>query len=80
MPFYWLHKQNKQYKRDNAKDIDVVMPMCNLIEYSDDYQKTFGSLRQYWIDKPVVNDSGVTIDFDAANVSDLFNCKEKIEG
>ena len=77
MPFYWLHKQNKQYKRDNAKDIDVVMPMCNLIEYSDDYQKTFGSLRQNWIDKPVVNDNGVIIDFDAANVSGLFNCKEK---
>ena len=22
---------------DNAKDIDVVMPICNLIEYSDNY-------------------------------------------
>ena len=29
---------------DNAKDIDIVMPMCNLIEYSDDYSKTSGSL------------------------------------
>ena len=25
---------------DNAKDIDVVMPMYNLIEYSDNYFKT----------------------------------------
>ena len=25
---------------DNAKDIDIVMPMHNLIEYSDDYCKT----------------------------------------
>ena len=24
---------------DNAKDIDIVMPMYNLIEYSDDYAK-----------------------------------------
>ena len=29
---------------DNAKDIDIVMPMCNLIEYSDKYAKTTGSL------------------------------------
>ena len=26
-------------KKDNAKDIDVVMPMYNLIEYSDNYSK-----------------------------------------
>ena len=25
---------------DNAKDIDVVMPMYNLMEYSDNYSKT----------------------------------------
>ena len=29
---------------DNANDIDVVMPMYNLIEYSDNYAKTTGSL------------------------------------
>ena len=27
---------------DNAKDIDIVMPMYNLIEYSDNYAKTTG--------------------------------------
>ena len=27
----------------NAKDIDIVMPMYNLIEYSDSYAKTTGS-------------------------------------
>ena len=27
---------------DNAKDIDIVMPMCNLKEYSDNYAKTSG--------------------------------------
>ena len=25
---------------DNAKDFDIVMPMYNLIEYSDNYSKT----------------------------------------
>ena len=29
---------------DNAKYIDAVMPMYNLIEYSDDYSKTSVSL------------------------------------
>ena len=29
---------------DNAKYIDIVMPMYNLIEYSDSYSKTSGSL------------------------------------
>ena len=29
---------------DNAKDIDFIMPMYNLIEYSDNYGKTTGSL------------------------------------
>ena len=31
---------------DNAHDIDIVMPMYNLIEYSDNYSKTSGSLWQ----------------------------------
>ena len=29
---------------ENAKDIDIVMTMYNLIEYSDNYAKTSGSL------------------------------------
>ena len=29
---------------DNAKDIDIVMPMYNLVKYSDNYAKTIGSL------------------------------------
>ena len=37
---------------DNAKDIDIVMPMYNLIEYSDNYSKTSGSLYQYYKDVP----------------------------
>ena len=37
---------------DNAKDIDIVMPLYNLIEYSDNYSKTSGSLWQYHKDDP----------------------------
>ena len=46
-----MHKRNK----DNAQDIDIVMPMCNLIEYSDNYSKTSGSLCQYYKDDPNYN-------------------------
>ena len=37
---------------DNAQDIGIVMPMCNLIEYSDNYSKTSGSLWPYYKDDP----------------------------
>ena len=32
---------------DNAKDIGIVIAMYNLIEYSNNYAKTSGSLWQY---------------------------------
>ena len=32
---------------DNAEDLDVAMPMYNLIEYSKNYRKTTGSLLNY---------------------------------
>ena len=32
---------------DNTGEIHIVMPMYNLIEYSDNYSKTSGSLWQY---------------------------------
>ena len=36
---------------DNAEDLDVVMPMYNLIEYSKNYRKTTRSLWNYYRDK-----------------------------
>ena len=39
-------------KIDNAEDLDVVMPMYNLLEYSKKYIKTTGSLRNYYRDEP----------------------------
>ena len=35
---------------DNTQDIDIVMPMYNLIECSDNYSKTSGSLWKYYKD------------------------------
>ena len=62
-----------------AHDIDVVIPMSNLIEYSDNYWKKLGILWQYWRDKLVVNDNGSIADFNAANDTiSSFKIKEKI--
>ena len=36
---------------DNAKDIDIIMSMYNLTEYSDNYAKTSVSLWQYYKDE-----------------------------
>ena len=37
---------------DNAQDINIVIPMYNLIEYRDNYSKTSGSFWQYYKDDP----------------------------
>ena len=34
-------------KIDNAEDLDVVMPMYNLLEYSKNYKEATGSLWNY---------------------------------
>ena len=65
---------------DNAEYIDIVMPMYNLIEYSDNYSKTSGSLWQYCTEVPAVNNNGNIVDFNGANVTDSFNFKTKITG
>ena len=54
-------------QRDNAEYIDIVMPMYNLIEYSDNYSKTSGSLWQYCKDIPAVNNDGDIVIFNEAN-------------
>ena len=65
---------------DNAKDIDIVIPMYNLIEYSDNYLKISWSLWQYCKDIPSVNNDGNIFDFNGANAADSFNFKTKITG
>ena len=55
----------------NAKDIDIVMPMHKLIECSDNYAKTSGSLWQYFRDEPD--------DYDIED-SESFKSKIKLTG
>ena len=65
---------------DNAKDIDIVMPMYNLIEHSDNYSKTTGSFWQYCKDIPARNDNDEITEFTAGNTTDSFKFKAKITG
>ena len=55
---------------DNAQGIDTVMLMHKLIEYSDNYSKTSGSLWQYYKDEP----NNILAD------SESFKSKVKITG
>ena len=55
---------------DNVHDIDIVMPMYNLTEYSDNYSNTSGSLWKYYKDDP--NDN--------LTDSESFKSKVKITG
>ena len=65
---------------NKAKDIDIVIPMYNLIEYSDDYSKTSGSIWQSCKDIPAVNDNGNIVKFNGTNATDLFNFEAKVTG
>ena len=54
---------------DDAQYIDLVMPMYDLIEYSDDYSKRSGLFLQYCRDVPAADN----------NATDSFNLKKKIK-
>ena len=80
-PFTICISEINNRKVDNAKDIDIAMPMYNLIEYSDNYSKTSASLWQYCKDIPAVNNNNnAIVDFTDNNLSDSFNFKVKMTG
>ena len=65
---------------DNAEYIDTLMPMYNLIEYSDNYSKKSGSLWQYCKEISAINNNGTIVDFNGVNATDSFNFKTKRTG
>ena len=44
---------------EKAEDLDIVMPMYNLLEYSDNYQNSTGSFYQFKRDEPQDNNTNV---------------------
>ena len=80
-PFINCISEINNMQIDNDKDIDTVMPMYNLIEYSDNYAKTTGSLWQYCKDIPARNNANnAIIIFSEDNITDSFKFKAKITG
>ena len=66
-------------KIDNAEDLDVVMPMYNLLEYSKNYRKTTGSFWNYYRDKPNNNPLN-SYNADPITNSESFKYKTSITG
>ena len=79
-PFTNCISEINNTQTDNTKDIDIVMPMYDLIEYSDIYAKTTGSLWQYCKDIPARNDNNEITVFARNNLTDSFNFKLKFTG
>ena len=71
----------KTTQEDDVRDIDVVIPMHNLIQYSDNYSKTSGILWQYSRDEPVVDGNSAIFDFTVAkSITYSLKIKDKITG
>ena len=74
-----MTKINNEFIED-VDDLDIVMPMYNLLEYSKNYRKTIGSLYNYYRDE--LSDDNNPNNFPNTNVvnSNAFEYKNKITG
>ena len=79
-PFTNCRRKINNTQIDNAEYIDIVLPMYNLIEYSDNYSKTSGSLWKYCKEIPAVDDDGDIAIFNGANAADSFSFRIMITG
>ena len=78
-PFSSFKMEINYTQVDYVQDINKVMPMYNLIENSNAYSKTSGSLRQYYKDEQTIPNNGDIIDFSANNNnSALLKLKQQI--
>ena len=73
-----MTKINNEFIED-ADDLDIVMPMYNLLEYSKNYRKTIGSYNYY---RDELSDDNNPDNFPNTNVvnSNTFKYKNKITG
>ena len=62
---------------DTTENLDIVMPMYNLIEYSDNYQDSSATLYQYKRDEPPEDDAVADL---TANNSNSLKYKIKLLG
>ena len=64
---------------EDANDLDIAMPMYNLLEYSKNYRKTIGSLYNYYRDELTNDDNDNFANINVVN-SATFKYKNKITG
>ena len=74
----WIEVHDQSGGTYNTEDLDIVIPMYNLIEYSKNYRKTTGSLWNYYRDQPNSGAVG-NINYFIKN-SRSFNYKTSITG
>ena len=74
-----MTKINNEFIED-AEDLDIIMPMYNILEYSKNYTKTIGLLHNYYRDE--LSDDNNPNNFTNTNVvnSNTFKYKNKITG
>ena len=76
-PFTKCNLEINDERVDTAENLDIVMPMYNLIEYSDNYQDSSATLYQYKRDEPPEDDTVADL---TANNSDSLKYKIKLLG
>ena len=65
---------------DEANHIYIAMPMYNLIEHSDNYSETSGSLWQFKIDEAPTNNADLVVDGSGIFNSQSFKYKAALVG
>ena len=66
VPFTNCRSRINNMQVDDARDIDVLMPIYDIIKYSDNYSKTSAILWKYCRDEPAINATNSNIvDFNA---------------
>ena len=67
-------------KIDNAEDLNVVMPIYNLLEYSKDYRKTTERLWNYYRDEPSnpLSSNSESFKYKTSITGNTYNVDKKI--
>ena len=79
VPFTNCISERNNTEIDDTKEIEVVMAMYNLTEYSNNYLKTSRILWQYYRDELALNDDDGAL-ANSCNNSASFKIKQKITG
>ena len=64
---------------ETAENLDIITPMYNIIEYSDNYADSYGSLYQFKRDESPMNNAGNPLNF-ALDNSTSFKYKASLLG